>query len=63
MPKWCRRTGVFFVSPCWDNGKFDVCNVACRRIAAAAQLAARDSREAKHERLCSIIGSLPVLAP
>lgn len=48
---------------CWNNGKFDVCNVACGQTAQEARLAARNRCEAKHERLCSIIGSLPVLAP
>jgi hypothetical protein len=48
---------------CWSTGKFDVCNVSCGQTAAEAQLGARNRCEAKHERQCNILGSLPVLAP
>lgn len=48
---------------CWNNGRFDVCNVACGQSKEEAVLAARSRCEAKHRKTCPITGSLPVLAP
>ena len=48
---------------CWNNGTFDICNVACGLNVQAAQVAALNRCQVKHEKKCTIIGSVPVLAP
>jgi hypothetical protein len=48
---------------CWRSGELEVCDVGCGSDAASAIAAATERCEAKQQRQCPIIGSLPVLAP
>jgi hypothetical protein len=48
---------------CWRSGDVEICGVGCGGSPDLAVSAAVGRCEAKHQRLCPITGSLPVLAP
>ena len=48
---------------CWLSGELQVCDVGCGKNPSTAISAAVERCEAKHQKQCSITGSLPVLAP
>lgn len=48
---------------CWKSGTLDVCNVGCGPTAEEAQARARARCADKHQTVCPVSESVPVLAP